>query len=171
MEKTQKKFAIEQDIAEKSDKADIYAEEPCKRPTICVRGDASGMRHISISEIWHYREMVFLLTWRDIKLRYAQTVLGFSWAIIQPLLSTGLFTLVFGKLAKMPSNGDPYAIFTFAGLLPWAFCSNALGRCSNSLMANEVLVGKVYFPRILLPLVHCCQVSSILALDCWSSYL
>lgn len=122
-----------------------------KRPLIVVRGERSGRRLIDFTELWHYRELAWLLAWRDLKLRYSQTVLGFSWAIIQPLFSTGLFTLIFGKLAKMPSDGVPYAVFSFTALLPWMFFANALGRCSNSLVANTIMISKVYFPRILLP--------------------
>lgn len=127
------------------------AKEGVKKPTLIVRGEQSGRVLIDFAEIWHYRELVFLLSWRDIKLRYAQTILGFGWAIIQPLFSTGLFTIIFGKLAKVPTDGIPYPVFSFTALLPWLFLSNSLGRCSNSLAANAVLISKVYFPRMLLP--------------------
>jgi lipopolysaccharide transport system permease protein len=117
-----------------------------------IRGVESGFPTINLAEIWESRELAFLFAWRDIKLRYTQTVLGFAWTIIQPLLSTGVFTILFGKLAKLPSDGMPYPLFNFLGLLPWVFFVNGIGRCGTSLVANAGILTRVYFPRPLLPL-------------------
>jgi lipopolysaccharide transport system permease protein len=103
-------------------------------------------------DLWRYRELFYILSWRDIKVRYKQTVLGILWAIIRPLLTMLVFTFVFGRLANMPVGGAaPYAIMVFAGLLPWQFFSNALTESSNSLIGNEKLITKVYFPRLIIP--------------------
>jgi len=103
-------------------------------------------------DLWRYRELLYILSWRDIKVRYKQTVIGLAWSIIRPLLTMLVFTIVFGKLAKLPSEGTtPYAILVFAGLLPWQFFSNALTESSNSLIGNANLISKVYFPRLIIP--------------------
>jgi lipopolysaccharide transport system permease protein len=103
-------------------------------------------------DLWRYRELFYILSWRDIKVRYKQTVIGVAWSIIRPLLTMLIFTLVFGKLAKLPTEGTtPYAIMVFAGLLPWQFFSNALTESSNSLIGNANLISKVYFPRLIIP--------------------
>ena len=103
-------------------------------------------------DIWRYRELFYILSWRDIKVRYKQTVLGVLWAIIRPLLTMLVFTFIFGRLAKMPTGGEaPYAIMVFAGLLPWYFFSNAVTESSNSLVGNQNLITKVYFPRLIIP--------------------
>ncbi len=103
-------------------------------------------------DLWRYRELFYILSWRDIKVRYKQTTLGVLWAIIRPLLTMLVFTFVFGKVAKMETHSVvPYAIIVFAGLLPWQFFSNALTESSNSLIGNERLITKVYFPRLIIP--------------------
>jgi lipopolysaccharide transport system permease protein len=102
--------------------------------------------------MWLYRELLFFLTWRDIKIRYKQTVLGFAWAILQPVMQMVVFSLFFGKLAKMPSDGIPYPIFSYAGLLPWQFFANAINVSTNSLVTNANMVTKVYFPRLFVPI-------------------
>ena len=103
-------------------------------------------------DLWRYRELFYILSWRDIKVRYKQTVIGITWSIIRPLLTMLVFTIVFGKLAKLPTDGNvPYAIMVFAGLLPWQFFSNALTESSNSLIGNANLISKVYFPRLIIP--------------------
>jgi lipopolysaccharide transport system permease protein len=103
-------------------------------------------------DIWRFRELFYILSWRDIKVRYKQTTLGVLWAIMRPLLTMIVFTFVFGRLAKMQASGSaPYAIIVFAGLLPWQFFSNALTESSNSLIGNEKLITKVYFPRLIIP--------------------
>jgi len=106
---------------------------------------------ISLRELWRYRELFYFLTWRDVKVRYKQTLLGASWAIIQPLFSMLIFTLLFGKLAGMPSDHIPYPLFAFAGLLPWTFFANAINTSGNSMAGNVHLITKVYFPRLIIP--------------------
>jgi lipopolysaccharide transport system permease protein len=103
-----------------------------------------------LDELWRYRELFYFLVWRDIIVRYKQTLIGAAWAIIQPIGSTVLLTVVFGKVAKMPSDGIPYAVFSFAAVAPWGFFSSAISRSGNSLVHNAHLITKVYFPRIIL---------------------
>ncbi|MEM1177065.1 MAG: ABC transporter permease [Acidobacteriota bacterium] len=107
---------------------------------------------LGLGELWQYRELLFFLTWRDIKVRYKQTVLGVLWAILQPLLTMVVFSLFFGGLAKIPSDGLPYPIFSFAALVPWTFFANALSQSSNSLVGSANLLRKIYFPRLVIPL-------------------
>ena len=106
---------------------------------------------LHLRELWNYRELLYFLTWRDIKLRYKQTALGAAWVIIQPLFTMLLFTLFFGKLARMPSDNVPYPLFAYAGLVPWTFFSNAITNSGQSLVGNSTLISKVYFPRIYIP--------------------
>ncbi len=102
-------------------------------------------------DLWRYRELFYFLAWRDILVRYKQTAIGVAWALIRPFLTMVVFTVVFGQLAKLPSQGVPYPILVFAGMLPWQFFSNALSECSNSLIGNANLISKVYFPRLIVP--------------------
>lgn len=103
-------------------------------------------------DLWRYRELFYILAWRDIKVRYKQTVIGIAWSIIRPLFTMVIFTIVFGKIAKLPTEGTiPYALMVFAGLLPWQFFSNAITESSNSLIGNASLISKVYFPRLIIP--------------------
>jgi lipopolysaccharide transport system permease protein len=103
-------------------------------------------------DLWHYRELFRVLAWRDVSVRYKQTVIGAAWALIRPFLTMVVFTVVFGKLANLPSDGDaPYALMVFAGMLPWTFFSTALADASNSLIGNASLISKVYFPRLIVP--------------------
>jgi lipopolysaccharide transport system permease protein len=111
-----------------------------------------GWVSLKLREVWQYRELLFFLTWRDIKVRYKQTVLGASWAILQPLFSMVIFTVFFGNLGKIPSDNIPYPIFSYTGLLPWTFFANSLTMASNSLVANSNMLKKVYFPRLALPI-------------------
>jgi lipopolysaccharide transport system permease protein len=104
-------------------------------------------------DIWRYRELFFILAWRDISVRYKQTAIGVAWAILRPFLTMVVFTLVFGKLAKLPSEGAaPYALMVFTGMLPWYLFSSVLSEASSSIVANANLIGKVYFPRVVVPL-------------------
>lgn len=104
------------------------------------------------SDLWNYRELFYVLSWRDIKVRYKQTVVGTAWSVIRPLLTMIVFTIVFGRIAKMPTEGTaPYAILVYAAMLPWQFFSNALSESSNSLIGNANLITKVYFPRLIIP--------------------
>jgi lipopolysaccharide transport system permease protein len=102
-------------------------------------------------DLWRYRELFYFLAWRDILVRYKQTAIGMAWALIRPFLTMVVFTVVFGNLAKLPSEGVPYPILVFAGMLPWQFFSTALSECSNSLISNANLISKVYFPRLIVP--------------------
>ena len=102
-------------------------------------------------DLWRYRELFYFLAWRDILVRYKQTVIGIAWALIRPFLTMVVFTVVFCQLAKLPSQGVPYPILVFAGMLPWQFFSNALSECSGSLVGNANLISKVYFPRLIVP--------------------
>lgn len=106
---------------------------------------------LSFKDIWAYRELLFFLTWRDVKVRYKQTLLGATWVVLQPLLATALFVLLFGRVIGVSSEGVPYALFAYAGLAPWTFFSSALNGSSNSIVSNSNLIAKVYFPRVIIP--------------------
>src|SRR3989344_9058364 len=108
--------------------------------------------NLNFQEIWEYRDLFYIFTWRDIKVRYKQTILGVIWALLQPLLSMVVFTVFFGNLAKIPSNNVPYPLFVYSGLVFWNFFAGALTQASNSLIENEEMLKKVYFPKIILPL-------------------
>ncbi len=105
-----------------------------------------------LKEVWQYKELLYFFTWRDFKVRYKQTVIGILWALLQPFITMIVFTVFFGKLAKMPSDGIPYPIFVYVGLLIWHFFSGALSEASNSLVSNKAIITKVYFPRLILPI-------------------
>ncbi len=113
---------------------------------------SKGWVSLRLYELWEYRELLYFMIWRDIKVRYKQTVLGGAWAIIQPFFTMVVFSLFFGKLAKIPSDGIPYPIFSFAALVPWAFFANGLNQASNSLVGNSHLIKKIYFPRLSMPI-------------------
>jgi len=103
-------------------------------------------------DLWRYRELFLILAWRDVAVRYRQTIIGVAWAVVRPFLTVVVFTVIFGKLAKLPSDGAaPYALMVYAGMLPWYLFSTALGEASNSLVANANLISKVYFPRLIVP--------------------
>jgi len=110
-----------------------------------------GWISLDLREVWTYRELLYFLTWRDVKVRYKQTVLGAAWAIIQPVFTMVVFSLFFGHLARIPSDGIPYPIFSYAALVPWTFFANGLGQSSNSLVGSANLIKKVYFPRLVVP--------------------
>jgi lipopolysaccharide transport system permease protein len=113
-------------------------------------------------DLWRYRELFYFLAWRDILVRYKQTAIGIAWALIRPFLTMIVFTVVFGTVAKLPSEGVPYPILVFAALLPWQFFANSLSECSNSLITNSNLISKVYFPRLIVPRVLWSSASLIL---------
>jgi lipopolysaccharide transport system permease protein len=115
-------------------------------------GPIVGWPRLDLSEFCAYRGLFFFLVWRGIKVRYAQTVFGMAWAVLQPVFTMVVFTIVFGRLARIPSDGAPYAVFSLAALVPWGYFSSALGGASNSLVSNTALLTKVYFPRLILPL-------------------
>ncbi len=113
--------------------------------------EAGRAGHHYWADIWRYRDLFFFLVWRDILVRYKQTVIGVAWVVIRPIMTMLVFTLVFGKLAKLPSDGVPYSLMVFSGMLPWFFFSSALSESSNSMVTNSNLLSKIYFPRIIVP--------------------
>lgn len=113
---------------------------------------ASAWPRVELRELWKYRELLYFLTWRDLKVHYKQTALGAAWAVIQPLFMMIVFSVFFGRLAGVPSDGVPYPVFTFCALLPWQVFANALTASSNSLVSNQNLITKVYFPRLVVPI-------------------
>ncbi len=120
-------------------------------PVMVVR-PSHGWVSLRLRELWGYRELLYFLVWRDIKVRYKQTVLGAAWAIIQPMASMLIFSLFFGRLAKMPSDGVPYPLFSFSALVPWTFFATSLTQSSASLVGSSNLIKKVYFPRLVIPM-------------------
>ena len=121
-------------------------------PTVVIQ-PAPRWPGINAGELWANRELLLFLVWRDIKVQYAQTALGAAWAVLQPLLTMLIFTVIFGRLAKIPSDGVPYSVFTLAALIPWMYFSNAFSAASSSLVTSANLITKVYFPRLIIPLV------------------
>ena len=126
------------------------------KPVITLE-PSRGLVSLNLRDLWEYRELLYFLTWRDIKVRYKQTLLGATWAIIQPFFTMVVFSLFFGKLAGVPSDGIPYPLFSFAALVPWTFFAYSLSQSANSLVGNANLIQKVYFPRLVIP------VSSVLS--------
>jgi len=120
------------------------------RPATVIR-PSSGWISLGLRDVWAFRELVFLLAWRDVKVRYKQTSLGFGWALIPPVMTMIAFSLVFGGIAKIPTNGVPYPIFSYSGLLPWLYFAAAVNRGGTSLVGNSGLISKVYFPRLIVP--------------------
>lgn len=121
-------------------------------PVVFEITPSKGWISLRLKELWAYRELLYFLTWRDVKVRYKQTALGAAWALIQPLATMVIFSLFFGRLAKVPSDGVPYPLFSLTGLVPWMFFSNGLSQSSNSLVGNSRLITKVYFPRLIIPM-------------------
>jgi lipopolysaccharide transport system permease protein len=119
-------------------------------PLVTIEANKS-LGGVSLSDLWAFRDLLYFLTWRDVKVRYKQTALGVAWAIIQPLFTMIIFTLFFGRLAGVPSDNVPYPVFAYAGLLPWTFFSNAISNSGNSLVGSANLITKVYFPRVIIP--------------------
>jgi len=111
-----------------------------------------GALQVGVRELWEHRELLYFLTWRDIKVRYKQTALGIAWAVLQPLATMAVFSLFFGRLARMPSEGVPYPLFAFTALVPWTFFANGLTQAANSVVLNQNLVTKIYFPRLAIPI-------------------
>jgi len=124
---------------------------PAKHGHVLTIRPSRGWVSLDLADIWDYRELLFMLMWRDVSVRYKQTALGAAWAVLQPLLSMIVFSIFFGRLAKMPSDGLPYPVFTYVALLPWQLFAKALTDASSSLLQNRNLVTKVYFPRLVLP--------------------
>ena len=128
----------------------VGAAQAIHRRTIIVQ-PTQGWATLGLREIWQYRELLYFLIWRDIKVRYKQTALGAAWAIIQPFFTMVVFSLFFGRLAGIPSEGVPYPVFSYAALVPWTFFANGLALSSNSLVGSANLLSKVYFPRLVVP--------------------
>jgi hypothetical protein len=121
-----------------------------EKPLVVIE-PRSTIGSLGLRDIWIYRELLYFLSWRDIKVRYKQTALGIAWAILQPLLTMIIFTIFFGKFAGVPSDNVPYPLFAYAGLLPWTFLSNGVTNSGNSLVGSSHLITKVYFPRMIVP--------------------
>ncbi len=120
-------------------------------PPVTVIEPRRGWISLGLAELWQYRELLYFLTWRDIKVRYKQTVLGAAWAVLQPLLTMVVFSLFFGRLAQMPSDDIPYPLFAYAALVPWTFFATGLAQSANSLVGSANLIRKIYFPRLVVP--------------------
>ena len=127
--------------------SDVVDEVPWR-----VIQSSTGWVSLNLRELWRYRELLYFLVWRDVKVRYKQTVLGAAWAILQPFFTMVVFSIFFGRLAKIPSDGLPYPIFAYCALLPWQLFAHALTESGNSLVGNQNLITKVYFPRLVIPL-------------------
>ena len=129
----------------------IEAQPNAKIPVIRIEPPRSWVA-LRLRDLWEYRELLYFLVWRDLKVRYKQTIFGASWAILQPLTTMVIFTVIFGRFAKIPSDGLPYSIFAYTALLPWNYFAMALNRCIGSVVGEAHLISKVYFPRLILPL-------------------
>lgn len=136
---------------EQTVKLDTIAGAAAEQVPLLVLRPKKGWQQLGLKDLWQYRELLYFLCWRDIKVRYKQTALGVAWAIVQPLMTMVLFSLFFGRLAKMPSDGVPYPLFVFTALVPWMFFSNGITQSAGSLVENANLLKKVYFPRLAVP--------------------
>jgi len=121
-------------------------------PTLVRIEPPRGWLELHLREVWRYHELLYFLVWRNLKIRYKQTAIGVAWVVLQPLMTMGIFTLFFGRLAKLPSDGLPYPVFYFAALVPWTYFSTALQNCTSVVVENQNVITKVYFPRLILPL-------------------
>ncbi len=138
-------------MAFREEALELIACEQDTTPTVRIR-PSKGWVSLKLGDLWESRELLYFLIWRDIKVRYKQTALGASWAIIQPVMTMVVFSLFFGKLGKIPSDGIPYPIFAFTALVPWTFFANGLTHGSNSMVGSANLIKKVYFPRLAIPI-------------------
>jgi lipopolysaccharide transport system permease protein len=146
-----KTFPAETDHAVGSASRTVAATQPPASERLLILEPGRAERNYW-SDLWHYRELFAILAWRDVAVRYKQTVIGIAWAFIRPFMTMVVFTIVFGRLAKLPSDGDvPYPVLVFAGMLPWFLFSSILTEASNSLVGNANLISKVYFPRLIVP--------------------
>jgi lipopolysaccharide transport system permease protein len=130
---------------------ELSLEAAAETPVLILR-PSRGFLRLNLRDVWEYRELLYFLVWRDVKVRYKQTVLGAAWAILQPVMTMLVFSVFFGRLAKVPSDGIPYPVFAFTALLPWQLFAYALSESSNSLVSNQNLITKVYFPRLVIPI-------------------
>lgn len=147
----------ESETLKEADRGDDAGRPHTEMPKVIRIAPSTGWVPLRLNELWEYRELLYFLTWRDIKVRYKQTALGAAWAIIQPVFTMVLFSLFFGRLAKMPSDGVPYPIFSMAALVPWTFFVYGLSQASNSLVGSQNLIKKVYFPRLVIPISSLCS--------------
>jgi lipopolysaccharide transport system permease protein len=131
-------------------KTEISSSDSNGVPAFIIR-PTRGWRFLDFRELWVYRELIYFLAWRDVKVRYKQTAIGVAWTVLQPLIMMLVFTLFFGKLAKIPSEGVPYPLFAYVALLPWQLFSRTIGESTNSLIRDQQLISRVYFPRIIVP--------------------
>lgn len=138
-------------LKEETPQIDVTTETPAELPHLRIQ-PSKGWVSLKLRELWEYRELLYFLTWRDIKVRYKQTVLGASWAVLQPFMTMIVFSLFFGGLAQIPSDGVPYPIFSYTALVPWTFFATGLSMSSNSLVGSANLIKKVYFPRLTIPI-------------------
>lgn len=129
-----------------------HSVSPAPEPAVTIIEARSGWRVIDLGELWRYRELLLFLTWRDVKVRYKQTALGAAWAILQPLATMLVFSLFFGRVAAAPGSAVPYPLFVLAGLVPWTFFAGAISSAGQSIVGNERLVTKIYFPRLIIPM-------------------
>ena len=148
--------AVQEEVVVRRTTSAIGLPLPSEAPVVVIR-PSRGWVSLDLRDLWEYRELLYFLIWRDIKVRYKQTVLGAAWAILQPLLTMVVFSVFFGRLANVPSDDIPYPIFAYTALLPWQLFAHALTESGNSLVANQRLITKVYFPRLIIP------VSAVLA--------
>jgi lipopolysaccharide transport system permease protein len=125
-------------------------------PVVHVIEPAKGWVSVRLRELWEYRELLYFLIWREVRVRYKQTALGIAWAVIQPIMTMIVFSIFFGRLGKLPSDGLPYPVFIYCALLPWQLFASALTESSNSIVLNQRLVTKVYFPRLIMPISAVC---------------
>jgi len=123
---------------------------------VCIE-PPRGWLELHLKEVWDYRELIYFFVWRDVKVRYKQTIIGVAWVVLQPLMTMAVFTIFFGRLAKLPSQGLPYPVFYFCALVPWSYFAQALNSCTSILVANQGVITKVYFPRLVLPLAAVCS--------------
>src|SRR6266446_9434030 len=126
------------------------AAAAAEQPVTLIR-PPSGWQLVNVRELWHFRDLLYFLAWRDVKVRYKQTVLGAAWAVLQPGMMMVVFTIFFSRLGQMPSGDLPYPVFVFAGLLPWSFFATAIANAGNSVVGSERLITKIYFPRLAVP--------------------
>lgn len=140
------------DQANNHDRRSEVSGEGSAHDSYVIIRPTHGWVPLNLADLWRYRELLYFLTWRDIKVRYKQTLLGAAWAVIQPFFTMVVFSIFFGRLAKVPSEGIPYPIFAYCALLPWQLFAHSLTESGNSLVANERLITKVYFPRLVIPM-------------------
>jgi len=135
----------------------VRAEIEMHAPTVVRIAPRRGWLDLQLAELWSFRELLYFFVWRDVKIRYKQTVVGVAWAVLQPFLAMVVFSLFFGALAKIPSNGLPYPVFYYCALLPWIYFAGALQLATNTVVEQQRVITKVYFPRILLPMAAVCS--------------